>query len=112
MRLSVKPVTSPTALTVDVDASGTVADLKTAAAAAGAGAPRDRLRLVFKGHILKDDDALGALGGSRARVEGVGASTGLNGKLADSHPPPFPSSGIADGAVVHMVVSKAVGTSG
>lgn len=55
--LHIKPVTSTTSYTVAVDEAASVADLK-AAASAGAGAPSDRLRLVFRGHVLKDGEGL------------------------------------------------------
>jgi len=60
--VNIKAVTSSgPPIPVSVDSDATVADLKQAAAP-GAGAPADRLRLVFRGHVLQDGETLSSRG--------------------------------------------------
>ena len=99
MKLHLKNVaTSAPPLAVDVRDGASVADLKAAAAAGGAGAPADRLRLVFRGHVLKDGEGLADKGERWGRRGGGGHRANQSPPTAVHRrrtllpplPPPFP----------------------
>ena len=63
MKVVIKPVTSE-AFSVELPSGeeATVADLKEAASTSGAGAEASRIKLVFRGHVLKDGEKVSAAG--------------------------------------------------
>lgn len=63
MKITIKPVASA-AFSVELPSAddATVADLKEAASTSGAGAEASRIKLVFRGHVLKDSESLSGVG--------------------------------------------------
>ena len=112
MKIVIKPVTSE-AFSVEIDVEATVADLKEVASPS-AGAEASRIKLVFRGHVLKDAEAVSAVGAFLCFSPPFFLLFLLRSSLF-SHLDPFPSSsfepkktpGIQDGSIVHMVLTKA-----
>ena len=82
--------TSGAKITLDVELSSTVGDLKTALSASDkADVPAERQRLIYKGHVLKDEKTLESYGEDAARPA---ASPALErARASEVHPRESPS---------------------